>query len=237
MTTRAVRDDDLFDEVSKILGVWYPIPTKHGYRGTGAPGRLLEDLLHIQENNQDLPDAGRWELKYTSETSYLTLFHKDPEPRNPSVIKNLIDCCGWDGNPGERNFRHTIWGNSKRGFRVMVTEEDVRVTHPDFPNIIPKWDRDDLNNSAVVKLRNLLLVFGSMRKKNGKRSVIYKSAHLNTKFRFSEFLRGLRKGWIAIDFDAKIKENGGLRNHGTKFRIKTQDLARLYMVTKNVLSM
>lgn len=236
MTTRAVSDNDLFGEVSKILGSWYPIPNKRGYRGTGAPGRLLEDLLHIQENNQDLPDAGRWEVKYTSDTSYLTLFHKDPEPRQPSVIKSLIECCGWDRNVGERNFRHTVWGSSPRGFRVRVTEEDVRVTHNDFPNIMPKWDLDDLNNSAVVKLRNLLLVFGSMRKKNGERSVIYKNAHLNTRFRFSEFLRGLREGWIAIDFDAKIKENGGLRNHGTKFRIRTRDLAYLYTTTRNISS-
>ena len=117
-----------------------------------------------------------------------------------------------------------------------MTEEDVRVTHNDFPNIMPKWDRDDLNNSAVVKLRNLLLVFGSMRKKNGEKSVIYKNAHLNTRFRFSEFLRGLREGWIAIDFDAKIKKNGGLRNHGTKFRIRTRDLAYLYTTTRNISS-
>lgn len=234
MTTRAVRDNDLFDEISKILGSWHSIPNKRGYRGTGAPGRLLEDLLHIQQNNQDLPDAGRWELKYTSDTSYLTLFHKDPEPRQPSVVKSLAECCGWDGNTGERNFRHTIWGSSPRGFHVRVTEEDVRITHNDFPNIVPKWNRDDLNNSAVVKLRNLLLVFGSMKKKNDEKSVIYKNAYLNTRFRFSEFLRGLREGWIAVDFDAKIKENGGLRNHGTKFRIRPKDLARLYMTTKNI---
>ncbi len=228
MTTRAVRDNDLYEEIKKILGKWNPIPDMHGYGGTGAPGRMLENLLHIQENNQDLPDAGRWELKYTSNKSVVTLFHKDPEPRKPSVIKHLIQNCGWPGNvENERSFRHTIWGSSNRGFKVEVDDDKVTVRH-DSLRVAPTWNIDDLNNSAVSKLRNLILVFGDTKKTKGGRAVKFRAAVRYSKFRFSEFKKGLARGWIAIDFDAKIKESGAVRNHGTKFRIKNKDTHLLY---------
>lgn len=234
MTTRAVRDRDLMREIRSILGEWHSIPDKKGYRGSGAPGRILEDLLHIEENNQDLPDAGRWELKYTSDSSYLTLFHKDPEPRDPSVVQKLIEECGWIGRGGQKSFRHTIWGNSPRGFVVRKTDTDVRITNSNFSDIIPRWDIDILNNAAVSKLRNMILVFGSVRGSGDDREVIFKVAHQNEGFRFSEFVHGLVDGWVAIDFDARFNDSGSIRNHGTKFRIQTRDLAKLYRNTKRI---
>ena len=97
------------------------------------------------------------------------------------------------------------------------------------PDIEPYWDMDDLNNSAVTKLRNL--VFGSVEKSGRRRTVRFKVARLYSGFRFSEFRRGLREGWIAVDFDARTS-GGGIRNHGTKFRIR--DVALLYKKAERV---
>lgn len=232
MTTRPVRDIVLFDEVKAIMGKTVEIPDRKGYRGTGAPGKILEDELHIQTNNQDLPDAGRWEIKYTSDNSYLTLFHKDPSPREPSVMGELVRACGWDSG-GRTSFRHTVWGKSARGFEVRVESARVSVHNIGHPGIVPYWDMDDLNNSAVTKLRNLLLVFGDVRKSDRCRAVTFKVAHMYSGFKFTEFRRGLQEGWIAVDFDARTT-NGGIRNHGTKFRIKTRDVALLYKKTERV---
>ena len=51
-----------------------------GFGGTGAPGLYLEHLLGLTTSNVDVPDAGAWEVKYTSGNALLTLFHKDPYP-------------------------------------------------------------------------------------------------------------------------------------------------------------
>lgn len=232
MTTRPVRDIVLFDEVKAIMGKTVEIPNRRGYFGTGAPGKILEEELNIQTNNQDLPDAGRWEIKYTGGASYLTLFHKDPSPREPSVMGDMVRACGWDSD-GHTSFRHTIWGKSARGFEICVEDARVLVRNGRYPGIAPYWDMDDLNNSAVTKLRNLLLVFGKMKKSGARRTVKFKVAHMYSGFKFSEFLRGLKEGWIAIDFDARTN-NGGIRNHGTKFRIKTQDVALMYKNAERV---
>ena len=52
----------------------------------------------------------------------------------------------------------------------------------------------------------------------------------STDFKPSEFIAGLGQGWIAIDFDAREKHPGsdGFRNHGTKFRVRHQDMPRLF---------
>lgn len=228
MTTRAARDVDVFKEVTSILDKWYHIPDERGFGGTGAPGRMLEALLKIESNNQDLPDMGRWEIKYTSDMSYLTLFHKDPYPRDPCIVEEMVRACGWPDKNGRTSFRHTIKGESTRGFRVVVDGKEVAIVNERYANLVPRWPRDDLANSAVPKLRNLLLVFGEKRNKCGVRQVKFKIVHAYSRFRFSEFLKGLQEGWVYVDFDARTTPSGGIRNHGTKFRIRTEDMALLY---------
>lgn len=229
MADRTIRDSDLFKHVTGLLGTWHKIPVEEGFGGTGAPGRLLEHLLDIKANNQDLPDLGRWEVKFSSKVSYLTLFHFDPFPRDPCVVENLVNAAGWKTSSGLTAFRHTIWGKSERGFRVEADVDRVVVKHDDHPGLEPYWDVDDLTNAAVPKLRNLLLVFGEKRNLDDVRQVKYNTAYAYSQFKFKHFLNGLKEGWICIDFDARTKPNGSIRNHGTKFRIRHKDMNRIYV--------
>ena len=112
-------------------------------------------------------------------------------------------------------------------FEVRVGPERVSVHNARHPGIEPYWTVDELNNAAVTKLRNLLLVSGRVEKSRGRRTVQFGAACMYSGFRFSEFCAGLREGRIAVDFDARTA-GGGIRNHGTKFRTRTRDLARLY---------
>lgn len=228
MVASPTRDSDLFRRVTDLLGTWHDIPTEKGFGGTGAPGRLLEHLLDIKANNQDLPDAGRWEVKFSSKMSYLTLFHFDPYPREPCVVEDLVNMAGWKVKGGMTAFRHTIWGSSPRGFRVEIDDDKVVVKHDEYPDLEPHWDINDLINAAATKLRNLLLVFGETRSLDTVRQVKYNTAYAYSKFRFNNFLRGLGKGWICVDFDARTKPNGTIRNHGTKFRIRHKDMNLMY---------
>ena len=238
MTTRSVKDKDLFREVKAILGKEYEIPNKTGYGGTGGPGRILEELLRVEVNNQDLPDAGRWELKYTSNTAYLTLFHKDPCPRKPSVIRELVLNCGWECGD-HQSFRHTIWGRSPRGFRVEMSDDTVSVVNDAYPDIAPYWEIDELSNATVPKLRYLILCPGKVRRSGEKRWVTFHYAKLNYGFKLSKFMSGLRDGWLAIDFDARTKPPSArgaipIRNHGTKFRIRIKDFGRMYTSSHDI---
>ena len=69
-------DADLYARLRGVLRRgWIPMPDYSGYRGTGAPGKILEELLGIDGGNFDTPDAGRWEIKFHSRNALLTLFH------------------------------------------------------------------------------------------------------------------------------------------------------------------
>lgn len=200
----------------------YEIPQGMGFEGTGAPGLYLEHLLGLPTSNRDVPDAAGWEVKFSSGNSLVTLFHKDPYPRG-NAIRHMITNWGWIGRNGLQNFRHTICGESDRFF-VVDESNAIRVRRTNEDDLVPHWPHDVLITAFARKMGNLILVHGSKRG----RVVKYESAELLTRARTSRLIRSITNGTICIDFDAYIQANGSIRNHGTKFRIKVEDLHSIY---------
>lgn len=226
-----IQDKVLHEKLGEIMQAgWFPIPNYHGYRGTGTPGLILEELLGVDGGNHDLPDAGKWEIKFHGGSSPITLFHKEAQPRGH--LEEMVSHYGWADDEGRTSFRHTIWGQSPLGFDVQRGGDDkIVVLNPQHPDIVvPYWLNDTLMNAFIQKLRRVIVVSG---RKKGKQ-VKYDSATLFWEPRTSEFIDAIADGMIAIDFDARTKSNsrevdkGKLRNHGTKFRIKYKDPPRIY---------
>jgi len=214
---------ELFAELREICGsgTW---EMHNG--GTGQPGAILEHLLGIDTNNVDLPDFQRWEVKFHGGTAPITLFHKEGEPSGS--VGRLVKEHGWLDRNGRLSFRHTIWGETNRGFKVVDQNNRIHVMHQSDSQV--SWSHDAIVVTASTKLRNTVLVAGRVSRKQGKRHVTFKDVQLLADFRPSEFIAGLREGWIAIDFDAREQNPGsdGFRNHGTKFRVRHQDMPRLF---------
>lgn len=200
----------------------YEIPPGEGFEGTGAPGLYLEHLLGLRTSNVDIPDAGQWEVKFSSGSSLITLFHKDPFPRG-RAIRYMINRWGWTGANGRPSFRHTICGESDR-FTVVDEANEIRVRRLAHDDLAPHWPHDILVNALSRKLRHLILVHG---RKHG-RTVWYESADLLREVRSTSLIRALVNGTICIDFDAFIQPSGAVRNHGTKFRIAPSDIGEIY---------
>lgn len=220
-----------FKKVKQILKMgWIDIPDKKSFRGTGAPGRLLEHLLGIAENNQDSPDLMDWEIKFHGGGALITLFHKDPEPRG--IVRNLVHEHGWKDEKNRISFRHTISGESDRGFYVVNEVDRVVIRHRTKDTVVPFWKHNTLLNAAGAKLRRLILVEGKIQPRQ--RRVIYQKATAFWDIDLLGFCKALEKGKVSIDFDARTQAKAGtaLRNHGTKFRVNISNLASLYEHTK-----
>ncbi len=218
----SIREKELFERLRTVIGHSYDLPKT----GTGAPGMLLEQLLGVESNNEDLPDAGGWEIKFHGGASLLTLFHLNPSPQN--AIKTLIEKHGWTGRDGRQCFRHTISGRSDRGFCIVDEDERLIVRHPDGTEAY--WTHDEVFNAASSKMRKLIMVSG--RKDRMRARVAFNSAAVYSEFKPTAFIPAATQGIIKIDFDARYK-NGkriadAVRDHGTKFRIKTDDLKSIY---------
>ena len=189
-----------------------------------APGLYLEHLLGLKTSNLDVPDAGAWEVKFSSGTALIRLFHKDAYPRG-RAIRAIINRWGWIGRNGCQSFRHTICGQSDH-FEVVDDAGEIRVRRIGYDDVVPHWPHDVLLTAFARKLGNLIHVTGKWNKKT--RKVSYDAAEFLAGARTTQLIRFIVIGTICIDFDGYIQESGGIRNHGTKFRIKPEDLQTLY---------
>ena len=214
---------ELFARAGAILQAgWYDMPLR--YAGTGRGGAFLESLLGKQADNQSIADSTGWEVKtFTDKTALITLFHKEAKPEN--IMRYMVRKWGWKDAKGRMSFRHTIAGRSDR-FRVFDDSQQVIVRPLVKNGPVPYWSHDELLNAAS-KLRKLLLIRAEI---DGQK-VRYTDATCYENLHLVLFIAELVQGTICIDFDAREAKpgSGGLRNHGTKFRVAPRSVCRLYL--------
>lgn len=218
---------EVFDRMRAVIdhGV-YDMPEQSPYRGTGAPGLFLEDLLGTISGSQDIPDAAGWELKWhTDHTEMLTLFHKEPDgPKK--IMRYMVRQYGQKDKQGRLSFRHTIRGKSG-AFKIVNDAGQIIVRPLKGNGPVPYWSHESLLAAAGAKLRRLLLVKGEIKK----RKVRFLHADAYETFYLNDFIYDLVRGTIFLDFDCRESSPGsdGLRNHGAKFRIPPRAVCRMYL--------
>lgn len=115
------------------------------------------------------------------------------------------------------NERHSAWAASVK----------KRVGHLGNFDIIPYWGFDDLFHKAGTKLKNCFYVRADVKREgkgiNRKEYFLYNYVLKLSNFDQSKFIQAIRDGKIYIDFDARTGHN-----HGTKFRIRYNDIPGLY---------
>ena len=224
----------------------------------GGVGNTLEDLLGIEENNLPLPNAAEWELKcQRADTRALTtLFHMEPSPRAMRIVPQiLLPKYGWahaqagSKHPsGEMSFRQTIHGMSRsdRGFSVVINSNERKVEvsfdsqsvdarHKEWLASVnvrvgladldprPYWGFDDLFHKAGTKLHNTFFVLAERKREQDIEHFRYSRFMMLSGFQIDRFVTAISKGNILIDFDARTGHN-----HGTKFRLRQNELSDLY---------
>jgi hypothetical protein len=212
--------------IRNILNLgWVEIPDV--FHGTGAPGNTLEHLVDIDVNNNDSPDLQDWELKFHGGgPNLLTLFHKEAEPKG--IMNVMVNEFGWLDQNRRISFRHTISGSSERGFQVKNIDNRIVVKNIHHKNFEAYWEHNILLGQLAAKLRRLIIVHGIYDRPN--RKVIYNNAIAYWEPDLIGFCNAIEQGIILIDFDARTTRGKGtsLRNHGTKFRIKIENIGVIY---------
>lgn len=196
------------------------------FRGSGAPGDTLEDLLNVRRNNRDSPDLADWEVKFHGGTSLLTFFHKEPKPRGG--LKQFTERYGWPGANDQISFRHTISGSSPRGFIITNADDRISIANVADPTLEVYWTHNTILSVFGAKLRRLILVNGRVNK--AARTVIYNNATAYWDLNLIGICEAIENGTIYIDFDCRTTRGRGtaLRNHGTKFRINVENVGVIY---------
>lgn len=143
-------------------------------------------------------------------------------------MNEFVNTFGWENAKGQISFRHTISGESEKGFIVKCSDNKITVINKNNKEIVAYWEKNVILNAIGAKLRRLILVHGTVDKKSNQ--VTYESATAYWDLNLLGIFEALEEGLMYIDFDARTKEGRGttLRNHGTKFRIHINDIGVIY---------
>lgn len=207
----------------------YIIPEE--FNGTGAPGEYLEHLCDVVRNNFDSPDLFDWELKFHGGSSLITLFHKTPQPRG--VMTDMVHNFGWRDEKNRISFRYTHYNQkSDKGFYLFDNDKKLYVLNNKNVSIAPFWEHNTILEAISSKLRRMIFVEGDYNR--GKKKINYLRATALWDLDMVRIINLIMDGKIIIDFDARTKSESNpiLRDHGTKFRIRSGDLPQLFQSSR-----
>ncbi|MCX8056228.1 MAG: MvaI/BcnI family restriction endonuclease [Ignavibacteria bacterium] len=203
-------------------------------KGPTGIGHLVETELGLKETNISIPDiGGRVEIKSTREDSNspITLFTFN---RGVWKIKQseLINKYGYvdeagrqalystvsKGIPNQQQFYYEV--DLKRNLIVLKNKLDDMV--------IAEWSVYVIAGKFMTKLDRLLFILAKSKIINSEEYYHFHKAYLLEKPTPENFLDAFNQGLIFIDIRMHLKSSGGVRNHGTGFRIKEKQLITLY---------
>lgn len=210
-------------------------------------GKTFEDYLGVDENNHKGADFDGFEVKSQRDisSSYVTLFTKSPSsPKKANAY--LKDNFGKpDSHYPELKALHTSsfgdkWNTyiNKYGMKMAVNEEEERIyllvksiENDTILSSMVYWTFDDIKES-LKKLSWLFIVTAKTKKEDNIEYFHYTNAIIYYNISFRKFIEELKSG--AIMFDIRIgvyksgKNTGKPHDHGSGFRIKRENLNKLY---------
>jgi len=201
-------------------------------KGDGAAGNTFEDELGLEENNIAAPDIDDYELKVKRKgaSGLQTLFNKEGE----WIIKQIdfLKRYGWEhhNHKGELTGQSTITKYpNKRGFYYESDNNYLYVKVNDV--IIVRWDWCKLVEVFGNKFPNCIKVLADTKKDKGIEYFHYNEAYLFKGTTKDNFRKLIEDDLISIDFRLYTRYNEGkcIRNRGTAFRIKHEDMDKLFI--------
>lgn len=232
---------EIQEKLLKIKEMGYVKSFNHRKGDTGSVGRTLEYLMGLKENNVNLPDLGKIELKSQrqDDSSMLTLFTYD---RNAWVVKQLeaIEKYGKYDDDGKKGMNYTVSVKpNKAGFFIDIDDDFVIIKHKDG-TAITQWNLENLVKKFQTKVKKVLLVSAKVKTINGIEHYCYDKANLlNSRTNKNLLIDRFKNGEILIDLRLHRKEVAGKkpasRNHGTAFRVKRNKIDLIYENIKEIL--
>lgn len=203
-------------------------------KGPTAVGYLLEKELGLSETNITIPDiGGRIEIKATRKNtnSLITLFTFNRGVWRMKQ-KDLINKYGYIDAQGRQALYATVSANvhNAQGFFLAIDNDKhlVLLKNAKEDETIAEWSTYVIAGKFMTKLDRLLLILADSKMVDEKEFFHYNEAYILENPTPEKFLEGFNRNELMIDLRMYLKDYGGIRNHGTAFRISEKNLTDLY---------
>ncbi len=212
----------------------------HRAHDTGI-GKTLEDLLGIKENNLQLPDAGKIELKAKriDSGSMLTVATKSPLPKG--VNKVLFEKCKYLDKEGYYNLHSTVLGSRPNRQDLQVILSDDRLILKNNHKIEVYWPLSIFDEVLRSKSNKILLVFAETKgeRKTSSEKFHYTEAYLLSNLNVNKFKKAIETDKLKIDIRIGVyrsgKNKGRYHDHGTGFRIDKRDFLEIFDTYRQII--
>src|SRR3989338_5749281 len=205
----------------------------HRAHDTGI-GKTLEDLLKIKENNLQLPDIGKIELKAKriDSGSMLTVATKSPLPKGVNRI--LFEKYKYRDKEGKYNLHSTVCGSrtNRQGPRVVLKNDKLILKNT--YNVEAYWPLSIFDDVLKSKSNKILLVFAETKseRKTPSEKFRYSEAYLLSGLNIKKFKSAIEKDKLKVDIRIGVYRSGKFKgryhDHGTGFRINKKDFLQLF---------
>ncbi|MCJ7458103.1 MAG: MvaI/BcnI family restriction endonuclease [candidate division Zixibacteria bacterium] len=209
--------------------------------GPTGIGHLLERELGLKESNVAIPDiGGRVEMKGTRRDakSLITLFTFNKAVWKVSQ-KEILERYGYKDEQG-RQALYNIVSNKRPNSQGFYLESDpkrhliILRNKNDKGVVFAEWSTYVIAGKFMTKLDRLLLVLADNKIVNGKEHFHFNEAYLLENPAPENFLEAFERSEMMIDMRMHLYPSGGVRNHGTGFRISEKNLKLLYAHKKRL---
>ena len=210
-------------------------------KGPTGIGHLLEKELGLNETNIAIPDiGGRVEMKGTRRNvnSLITLFTFNKAVWKVSQ-KEIINKYGYKDDQG-RQALYNIVNNKTPNSQGFYLQSDpkrhliILKNKNEKSKSFAEWSTYVIAGKFMTKLDRLLLIFADNKIVNGKEHFHFNEAYLLESPTPEKFLEAFERSELMIDLRMHLKPSGGVRNHGTGFRISEKNLILLYAKKKRL---
>jgi len=203
-------------------------------RGSTGVGFTFERWFGLTESNIPIPDiGGRVEIKTVRKDSQslITLFTFN---RGVWQIKqkDLIMRYGYLDEQGRYALKNTLFYRRPipQGLSLDIDESKniVELVDLNTQEVLAIWDIYVIVGKFLSKLSRILFILAERKMVGHQEYFHFDEAYLLMNPSSRRFLEAFRNSMVGIDLRMHLKDNGGVRNRGTAFRIKENNLINLY---------
>ncbi len=210
-------------------------------KGPTGIGYLIEKELGLKETNVSIPDiGGRVELKATRKNvnSLITLFTFNRAVWKISQ-KELINKYGYLDDKNRMALYNTVNNkipNTQGFYLVSDKSKNLIILKNEKESVnLAEWSTYVIAGKFMTKLDRLILILADNKYEGEYEYFHFNEAYLLENPTPEKFLEAFEKNELFIDLRMHIKESGGVRNHGTGFRISEKNLKELYSKVKKII--